>query len=183
MEDRAIIRLLRNRDETALGALERKFGRRLQAIARNILGKTEDAEECVNDTYLAVWNAIPPGEPNPLAGFVCKIGRNLALKALRHRTADKRDSRYDLSLDELTDYIPGRCLEEDFEAKLLGLAIDAFLVTLPKTSRVLFLRRYWFGDSVKDLARQFAMTETAVSVRLNRTRNQLKAYLIQEGYL
>ena len=183
MEDREIIRLFLDRDENALKALGQKYGRRLLATARNILGSAQDAEECVNDTYLAVWNAIPPREPSPLAGFVYKTGRNLALKALRHRTAEKRDSRYDVSLEELASCIPGRCLEEDFEAKLLGQAIDAFLDTLPKSSRVLFLRRYWFGDSVKDIARHFAMSENAVSVRLNRTRNQLKAYLIKEGYL
>lgn len=183
MEDKDIIRLFLNRDEKSIPALAQKYGRRLLATARNILGNTEDAEESVNDTYLAVWEAIPPREPNPLAAFVCKTGRNLALKKLRHRTAAKRDSRYDLSLEELAGCIPTRCMEEDLEARLLGQAIDAFLDTLPKDSRILFLRRYWFGDSIKELARHFAMTENAVSVRLNRTRSQLKAYLIKEEYL
>lgn len=183
MEDREIIRLFLARDEGGIRALAQKFGRRLLATARNILGSAQDAEESVNDTYLALWEAIPPREPDPLAGFVYKTGRNQALKLLRHRTADKRDSRYDLSLEELAGCIPTRCLEEDFEAKLLGQAIDTFLDTVPKDSRILFLRRYWFGDSMKDLARHFSMTENAVSVRLSRTRNQLKAYLLKEGYL
>ena len=183
MEDREIIHLFFARDESALRALAQKYGRRLLTTARNILGSTTDAEESVNDTYLALWEAIPPREPNPLSGFVYKTGRNQALKRLRHRTADKRDSQYDLSLEELDGCIPTRCLEEDFEAKLLGQAIDRFLDTISRDSRILFLRRYWFGDSVKNLARHFSMTENAVSVRLNRTRNQLKTYLLKEGFL
>lgn len=183
MEDREIIRLLQTRDEIAIRALAAKYGRRLLATARNILGTDEDAEESVNDTYMALWDAIPPREPNPLSGFVYKTGRNQALKKLRHQTAEKRDAGGDLPLEELAGCIPSRCLEEDFEAKLLGQAIDAFLDTIPRDSRILFLRRYWFGDSVKAIARHFAMTENAVSVRLNRTRNQLKAYLLKEGYL
>lgn len=183
MEDRKIIKLLFARDEAGLLALAKQFGRRLLATARNILGNHEDAEESVSDTYMAVWNAIPPKEPEPLAGFVYRTGRNQALKKLQYRSADKRDSRYDISLDELAGCIPSRCLEEDFEARLLGQAIDAFLDTVPRLSRVLFLRRYWFGDSVKELARAFGMTENAVSVRLGRIRVQLKDYLMKEGYL
>lgn len=183
MEDNEIIRLLFARDEAGIRALSEKFGRRLTATARNILGNAADAEESVSDTYLALWNAIPPKEPSPLAGFVYKTGRNQALKLLRHRSAEKRDSRYDLSLEELAGAIPARCMEEDFEAKLLGQAMDTFLDTIPKDNRILFLRRYWFGDSVKDIARRFGMTENAVSVRLSRTRNQLKAYLIKEEFL
>ena len=183
MEDRRIIELLFDRDENGIGALAQKFGQRLLATARNILGSHEDAREAVNDTYLALWDAIPPKDPDPLAGFVYKTGRNQALKTLRHRTAQMRDSRYDLSLEELAGCIPTRCLEEDFEAKLLGQAIDAFLDTIPKDSRTLFLRRYWFGDSVRDIAKHFAMTENAVSVRLSRIRSQLRSYLIKEGYL
>lgn len=182
MEDKEIIRLFLARDESGIPALAAKFGSRLLATARNILGNDQDAEESVSDTYMALWSAIPPREPDPLAGFVYKTGRNQALRKLRHRSADKRDSRYDVSLEELEACIPSRCLEEDFDAKLLGQAIDSFLDTLPGDTRVLFLRRYWFGDSVKALARHFAMTENAVSVRLNRTRSKLKAYLLTEGY-
>ena len=182
MEDREILRLLLSRDESGIQAMTQTYGPRLLATARNILGNNGDAEEAVNDTYLAVWDAIPPREPNPLSAFIYKTGRNLALKALRHRTAQKRNSQYDLSTEELSGCIPSRCLEEDFESKLLGQAINTFLDTLPKTSRNLFLRRYWFGDSVKDLARCFAMTESAVSVRLSRTRSQLKDYLLKEEF-
>ena len=183
MDDRTIITRLFARDQDGLAALARRFGRRLLATARNILGNPEDAEESVSDTYLALWDSIPPSRPDPLAGFVYRVGKNQALKKLRYRTAARRDSSYELSLDELAEAIPGRCLEEEFEARLLGQAIDAFLNTLPKDSRIIFLRRYWFGDSVKDIARHFAMTENAVSSRLSRTRAQLKTYLNKEGFL
>lgn len=183
MEDRKIIRMLWDRMEEAIEALAKKFGHRLLATARNILGNHQDAEESVSDTYLAVWNAIPPKEPDPLAGFVYQTGRNQALKRLRYESAKKRNSDYDVSLEELAGCIAGVSLEDEFDARLLGRAIDRFLDTVSKTSRVLFLRRYWFGDSVKDIAKHFDMTENAVTVRLGRTRQQLRTYLIKEGFL
>lgn len=182
MDDKKIILLLWNRAERALDALAKKYGPRLLATARNILGSREDAEESVNDTYLAVWNSVPPKQPDPLAGFVCKTGRNLALKRLRDNSAQKRNGTYDLSLDELAECIPGLALEEAVEARELGRAIDSFLSTVSRDTRILFLRRYWFGDSVKDIAKYFGMTVNAVNVRLSRTRAQLRDYLIKEGY-
>lgn len=183
MDDSTIISLLWDRAEQGLEALAAKFGPRLRSIAMNILNSLPDAEETVNDTYLAVWNTIPPRKPDPLAGFVYRIGRNLALKRLRSSTAQKRNSTYDLSLDELAGCIPSSALEETLEARELGRAIDAFLDTVSRDSRCIFLRRYWFGDSVKEIATAFRMTESAVSVRLHRTREQLRTYLNKEGYL
>lgn len=182
MDDKTIIELLWNRIETAIDALAARFGRRLLAMARNILGSVRDAEESVSDTYLAVWNAVPPHRPDPLAGFVYKVGRNQALNKRRTVLAEKRRANYDLSLDELAGCIPGPALEETVEARMLGLAIDAFLDTVSRESRVIFLRRYWFGDSVRDIARAFGMTENAVSVRLSRTQEKLRTYLNKEGY-
>lgn len=182
MEDRQIISLLFARAEQGITALSQKYGGRLLATARNILGSPEDAEESVSDTYLALWNAIPPRQPDPLAGFVFKVGRNQALKKLRQRSAEKRDSRYDLSLEELSPCLPGGTLEEQIDARLLGQAIDRFLGTLSRENRSLFLRRYWFGDSVKSLSSVFSLSENALSVRLSRIRTQLKAYLTQEGF-
>lgn len=183
MEDSAILQMLWNRMEQAIHAMTEKFGRRLTATAMNILNSRQDAEESVNDTYLAVWNAIPPQKPDSLAGFVYRTGRNQALKRLRSNTASKRGSGYDLSLDELAGCIPAPALDEAVEARALGRSIDAFLDTVSRESRVIFLRRYWFGDSVGDIARNLGMTPNAVSVRLSRTRQQLHTYLIQEGYL
>lgn len=182
MDDKHILNLLFDRSEQALAILAQKFGPRLLSTARNILGDDQDAEECVSDTYLALWNAIPPKKPDPLAGFVLKTGRNLALKRLRHNTAAKRNSRYDLSLEELSGCIPDKCLDETISARELGQAIDRFLDTLPRDSRVFFLRRYWFGDTVGQIATVLGYSENAVSVRLNRCRSKLRTYLEQEGY-
>lgn len=183
MDDKTILALLWERAETAIQALAERFGTLLHRISMNILGDESDAEETVNDTYLALWNAIPPEKPDPLTGYVCRVGRNTALKRLRENTAQKRDSRYDLSLEELSDCLAGQSLSDEIDARLLGRAIDRFLDTVSKESRVLFLRRYWFGDSIAELAKAFSMKESTVSVRLHRIRAQLRTYLIKEGYL
>ena len=176
-----ITKLLWTRSEAALFELAKECGRRLYQTAMNILGIHEDAEESVSDTYLAVWNAIPPKKPEPLAPFVYKTGRNIALNRLRHNTAQKRSS-YDVSLSELEGCIAGPDLWETLDARALGRAIDGFLDTLTHDTRVIFLRRYWFGDSVKDISRAMGYTENAISVRLNRTREKLKIYLTEEGF-
>ena len=181
MEDKQIIELLWARIESAIEALAQRFGNRLWHLAMNILNSPRDAEESVNDTYLAVWNAIPPHLPDPLAGFVYKIGRNTALNKLRAATALRRCGDYDASLDELAGCIPGPAMEETVNARMLGRAIDAFLDTVSQESRVIFLRRYWFGDSVKMIAQSLGMKENAVSVRLHRTREGLRQYLSKEG--
>ena len=182
MEDSQIIKLLWARTEQALNALAAKFGKRLYKTAENILGNRPDAEEAVNDTYLALWNAIPPAQPDPLPPYVYKIGRNTALKHLRSRMAQKRDSYYDVALDELATILPGETMDEVFDARELGRAIDRFLETLDRESRILFLRRYWFGDSIKDLSKEFRISENTISVRLHRIRNNLKNALIKEGF-
>ena len=183
MEDSKIISALFQRSGDAISALAAQFGSRLLALAFNIVGSREEAEECVNDTYLAVWNTIPPANPDPLSAYVYRIGRNLALKRLRHNMAQKRNSHYDLSLDELAGTLSGVTLEETADARALGRAIDAFLDTLNKENRIIFLRRYWFGDTVQQIAIDRGMKENAVSVRLNRIREKLRIYLTKEGYL
>ncbi len=183
MEDQKIVKLLWQRVESALDALSKKFGKRLMRIATNILGVRQDAEEAVNDTYLAVWNAVPPKEPDPLAGFVYATGRNISLDRLKYITAEKRDSRYDVPIDELANCIPAPALEEKVEARELGLAINRFLGTLNADNRALFLRRYWFGDSVQEIAKDLGLRQNAASVRLGRIRMQLREYLVKEGYV
>ena len=123
MDDQKIIKLLWQRAESAIEALAKKFGNRLMSIAMNILGVHQDAEESVNDTYLAVWNTIPPKKPDPLAGYVYATGRNISLDRLKYITAEKRDCRYDVPIDELANCIPAPALEETVEARELGLAI------------------------------------------------------------
>ena len=183
MEDSHIMKLLFSRAERAITVMSNVYGPRLYRTAMHILGQHEDAEESVNDTYFAVWNSIPPKQPNPLSGFVYKTGRNIALNRLRHVRAQRRASDYDLSLDELAGCIVGATLDDEIEIRLLGREIDRFLDTLPKSSRILFLRRYWFGDSVKDIARSCCMTPNAVSVQLSRAREKLKDHLTKEGFL
>lgn len=182
MDDKKIVELLWDRIESALDALAKKFGRRLLYTAMNILGNPQDAEEAVSDTYLALWNTIPPERPDPLAGYVHRTGRNVALNKHRHLSAQKRSTQYDVSLDELAGILPGPSFEEQMDARELGRAIDAFLDTISKENRILFLRRYWFGDSVKHLAKAMGMSENTVSVRLSRIRGQLKDYLNKEGF-
>ena len=183
MEDRKIVALLWQRTELAIEALAKKFGAGLHRLAMNILGSRPDAEESVNDTYLALWNAIPPEKPEPLTPYVYRVGRNTALKKLRDNTAAKRNSRYDVSLDELAGCIAGCSLEEEWEARELGRAIDRFLGLQTQQNRIIFLRRYWFGDSVREIAALYTMTPGAVSVRLSRLRDALKDYLNKEGFL
>lgn len=175
MDDRQIIALLWNRAENAVSALAEKFGRRLHGLAMNFLKNSQDAEECVNDTYLAIWNAIPPAKPEHLSAYVCQTARNIALNKLR---SNQKNAGV-LSLDELAGCIPAPYLED---GQALGQAIDGWLDTQNATNRAIFLRRYWFGDSVKTIAGDLKMTESAVSVRLSRSRNSLRSYLIEEGY-
>ena len=182
MEDKRIIKLLFQRAERGLDELAKHFGRRLYLTAMNILGCREDAEESVSDTYLAVWNAIPPRQPDPLSGFVYRTGRYIALDKLKYLTAEKRDGRYDLSLDELAECIPSKALEETMEARALGRIINDFVSELSSTNRAIFLRRYWYGDSVRDIAKDLEMLPNSVTVRLKRLRQGLRIKLQKEGY-
>ncbi|MBE6924811.1 MAG: sigma-70 family RNA polymerase sigma factor [Ruminococcaceae bacterium] len=178
MEDKDILALLWNRVEQAISAMVERYGRRLHLTAANLLHDQQDAEECVSDTYMAVWDAIPPKRPNCLSAYVYRTGRNIALNKLRARTTQKRGG-YELSLDELEGCIPAPCMENSME---LGQALNQYLSTLNKDTRAIFLRRFWFGDSVKDIAKDFSMTESAISVRLNRAKAGLRSYLKKEGY-
>ena len=183
MKDTVILDLLWKRAEKALELMAKAFGKRLHHTAMNILGSPQDAEESVNDTYLEIWNTVPPKRPQPLEGFVYRVGRNLALDRLRFRTARKRSSGYDLSLEELENCIPDRMMEEQIEARALGNAINRFLWSQSTQNRDLFLRRYWFGDSVQEIAKAYEMRPNTVTVRLGRIRSQLRTFLIGEGYL
>ena len=182
MHDSRIIELLFERDEASLAELERKYGAACYSVARNILGNDADAEECVNDSYLGVWNSIPPHRPEKLLPYVCRIVRNLATKKYHQNTAQKRNSFYDVALDELSDclfasYSP----ETDAAARQTGEYINAFLGTLDVLSRVIFVRRYWFSDSPEEIAQKVGKSKNFVAVRLTRTRQKLREYLRERG--
>lgn len=182
MEEREILSLLLQRNEAAIAALEAAYGKRLLALARNILPTDGDAQECVNDTYLALWNATAPQQPELLTPYVLRVCKNIAVSKLRQLTAQKR-SGYEVALDELSEVIGTRSLEEALSAKELGQAIDHFLGKLHREDRVIFLRRHWYGDSMQEIARKLGRSENHISVRLSRTRTKLKKYLTKEGLL
>ena len=176
MDEQQLLQLLWDRSPGAPEALDQAYGKLLYRISSNILGDHHMAEECVNDAILALWNAIPPNRPQPLISYACGVVRNIALNRRREQP------EYTLSLEELADFIPAPCAIEALDAKELGRSINAFLATISRKSRSIFLRRYWFGDSVKEIAAAFSMTENAVSVRLSRIRDKLRNYLIKEGH-
>jgi len=182
MEEKTIVSLLLSRDQNAIRALNDCFGKRIYLTALNILGSVRDAQECLNDTLFALWNSIPPCQPDPLEGYAYRTGRNIALKRLRQDSAQKRNSSYDVSLDELAFSLPGSDIWDTLNARLLGHSIDTFLSGQSRDTRSIFLRRYWYGDSVKTIAADYNMKESAVSVRLLRTREKLAKHLTKEGF-
>lgn len=183
MEDSAIIDLYWARQESALTETERKYGAYCRSIARNILYSREDAEECVSDTYLRAWNAMPPQRPGILSAFLGRITRNLSFDRRRKNNADKRGGgELPLCLDELSQCVPSDSgVQSELERKELSAMLDAFLRTLPERERMLFLRRYWYVDPIGDIARRFSMKENTVKSVLFRTREKLRSYLEREG--
>ena len=182
MEDSKIIELFYERSEQAIVELSKKYGDTSHKIALNILKNDSDAEECVNDTYLGAWNTIPPQNPSPLLTYICRIARNLSIKRYHKNTAKKRNSYYDVALDELENCLPSTTnLQDEVNADELAELLDDFLDGLNKNDRVMFVRRYWFSDSISDIAAMFKMSNRAVTVRLSRTREKLRQYLTQKG--
>ena len=182
MTDTEIIVLFFERSEQAISEISGKHGIAVNKVAYNILGNMQDAEECVNDTWLAAWNCIPPEIPAKLCTFVCRIARNLATKKYHSNTAEKRNSRYDLALDELAECIPDlKTVEDAYSAKELAGIINSFLDTLSYQDKFIFMRRYWYADSLTAIMKMTNMSYNSVSVRLHRTKSKLKKILMKEG--
>lgn len=178
MDDSKIIELFFERSEQAIIELSNKYGAICSKVADNILNNRLDSEECVNDAYLGVWNTIPPQRPNPLLSYVCRIVRNLALKKYHENTAQKRNSYYDAALDEIADCIPASfSVEDEIMAKEAAGVIDDFLETLDQQSRIMFIRRYWYADSIEEIAALFHKSKHYISVRLSRIRKALRQHL------
>ena len=182
MEDERIVEMYFERNESAIAETQKKYGRYCYAIAKRILLSEQDSEECVNDTYLRTWEAIPPHKPAKLSAFLGKIVRNLALNRYAHNHAQKRMEGVDVALDELAEVLADPESEaDDGQSSVLQEALDSFLSTLPADTRIMFLRRYWYFCSVKEIAESMGIGESRVKVTLHRTRAKLKEYLIKEG--
>lgn len=184
MDDKGLIELFFARAEEAIAELDRAYGRLCRSLSGQILPDRRDVEECVNDSYLNVWNAVPPARPNPLKTFLCTVVRRVSITRYHHNTAAKRDSQYTVSLEELDGCLSGPDTPEAaVERKELTAALEGFLDGLTQENRVIFLRRYWFADSYSQIARQVGLSENAVSVRLVRIRKDLRTHLQKEGFL
>lgn len=183
MEDLEIVELYFKRDENAIKETANKYENYCFSIAYNILHNKEDSSECVNDTYLGAWEAIPPAHPFKLSTFLGKITRRLSINRWRNLTADKRGGgEFPLSLDELEECVSdGHSIKEELDAKYLSELIDKFLEDIKESDRKIFVCRYWYFDSIDDIAKRFGFTQSKVKMSLKRTRDNLKEYLIKEG--
>ena len=184
MEDLQIVELYWNRDEQAIAETQNKYGNYCYSIAYGILRNNEDAQESVNDTYLATWEAIPPHHPLNLSTFIGKITRRLSLNKWRSMNAEKRGGgQVTLSFEELEQCIPdGKDFQEQLDAQVLADSINGFLADLKPEQRKVFVCRYWYFESVEDIAERFGYSSSKVKMMLKRTRDSLKEYLIKEGY-
>ena len=183
MQDQQIVSLYWQRDETAIRETERKYGRYLYKIANNILSNPEDSEESVSDTYWKAWNSMPPHKPSVLATYLGKIARQVSIDIFRSRNREKRKaSEYALSLAELEECVSGGDTTGQMaDLHLLAEAIGTYLRGLPPDARNAFVGRYYFMDSMKEVAAYCGMKEAKAKSLLYRTRQGLKAYLLREG--
>ena len=183
MTDESIIDLFRKRSEEAIRNTAQKYGNYLTKVAMNILDCREEAEECVNDTYYAAWEQIPPNRPQKLLPYLGRITRCRALNRYDYLKAKRRNCDFTLQLSELEECLSDpNSVESRFEAGELAAALSAFLRTQSAETRNIFIRRYWFSDSVSQIAERFCVSQSKVKSVLFRTRDRLKKYLESEGY-
>ena len=181
MEDAKIIELFWQRNEDAIRQTDAAYGRKLHMLSNNILRSLEDAEESVSDTYMRTWETIPPQRPKYFFAYLAAICRHLSLNKLDWRLAAKRNVEVVSLTQEMELCIPDRMLDAKMEGRELGRILNAFLGSLSQESRVIFLRRYWYVDTVAEIAARYGMTESKVKMQLSRTRSKLSAFLEKEG--
>ncbi len=181
MEDNKIIELYFQRDENAIKATEEKYGNLCYSVAYNILCDSGDSEECTNDTYLSLWNTIPPEKPNNFKAFICKIARNLSLKRVEYNSAKKRSRHLEVSLSELEEFLPDNQLRYEIEDESLGELINSFLLTEKEDARNVFIRRYFFHDGISEISSMYCFTSVKVKSMLFHTRHRLKKFLVEKG--
>ena len=178
MEDAKIIALFWERSEQSIRELDRKYGKICRSLSYQIVNDRLDAEECVNDAYLGAWNAIPPARPCPLLAYLCKIVRNISLNLYHRKDAAKRSSAYTVAMEEIEACLASPdTVETEIEARELAHILEDFLETLSLENRVIFMRRYWFADSCRDIAGRVGLSEKNITVRLARIRRKLKEFL------
>lgn len=180
MEDAEIIELFWARNEDAIKETDAVYGRKLNTLAKNILLSREDAEESVSDTYMETWKTIPPHRPNYFFAFLASICRHLSLNRLDWNMAAKRKAEVVSLTEEMELCIPDTSHEQTMRGKELGRILDGFLESLPKDSRLIFLRRYWYVDTIAEIAQRYGMTESKVKMQLSRTKEKLRTYLEKE---
>lgn len=183
LEDEQLVKLYFDRSEDALYETSKKYGSYVKKIAMNILGDYEDTIECENDAYLALWNAIPPNRPQSFIAFLGKIVRNLALNKVEYNAAKKRSNKLSVVLDELEECVSGKeSVEDSYLEGELAATINKFLEKLKKDQRIMFVKRYWYGESVKTISEDMGVGESKVKTTLFRIRNDLKVYLEHRDY-
>ena len=177
--DHEIVALYHARDEQAIEISQRQYGRYCHTVSMNILNSPPDAEECVNDTWVAAWNSMPPKWPQNLCAYLGKLTRNISLNRLKALRREKRDASLTVAFEELEDIIPA---PDETDSEIICRWLDEYLGALPQLDRQLFVGRYWYNHSVKELAKHYGMTANAATKRITRTREGLRAYLIERGY-
>lgn len=180
MEDSQIIALFWAREEEAIAQTHATYGRKLFCLSERILGSRQDAEESVNDTYMKVWNLIPPQKPRFFYAFLASICRHLSFHRLDWNQAAKRKAQVVTLTEEMELCIPDPSRERELEGREIGQALTAFLETLPQETRLIFLRRYWHLDTIAQIAARYGLTESKVKMQLSRTRGKLRTFLEQE---
>lgn len=181
MTEKQIVNLFWNRDEDAIAATDGAYGRKLRGLSSRILRNPEDSEEVVNDTYLKTWNSIPKARPQYFYAYIAAICRNLSLNLLNWNQAEKRKADIVSISEELQECIPDVSQDAVSEGKEIIGVLNAFLETLPQDSRLIFVRRYWYADSIGEIAMHYEMTEGKIKSQLHRTRKKLYLFLKKEG--
>ena len=182
MDDKQIVELYFERSESAITETEKKYGRYCHYIAYRILENDEDAKEIVNDTYLKTWNTVPPNRPDPLKPYVGMISRQLSLDRYEEYHTQKRGGQVAIVLDELNECIPDRNTEDIGDSIALRDALNRFVGSLPEKTQRVFVRRYWYASPISEIAEDYSLKESYITVLLLRTRNKLKTFLEKEGF-
>ncbi len=184
LDDERIIELFFERDETALEMVFEKYMKVISKIEGNLLDRKEDVEECTSSVMMTLWEQIPPDRPKNLCAYACKIAKRQAINKLKYSTAEKRSANLTLSLSELEECLPARqTAENEADMKVLTGLLNKFLLSQSETDRNIFVRRYWYTDSLSDISKMYSINERTVSTRLFRMRKKLKSYLEKEGYI